>query len=155
MTDHYRILGISKSASQEEIRKSFRYLALKYHPDRNKNSEDAKQKFIQINEAYEVLSDEEARKKYDTSMYGLYDYSSRGNWQKRARDFEKVYNYARKMHGAEDIGKSINNAKNNYTVRYISKRTSAKIRKAPIVFINCLASAVRSVTVTNTEEQDF
>lgn len=151
MTDHYRILGISKSASQEEIRKSFRYLALKYHPDRNKNSEDAKQKFIQINEAYEVLSDEEARKKYDTSMY---DYSSRGNWPKRARDFEKVYNYAR-MHGAEDIGKSINNAKNNYTVRYISKRTSAKIRKAPIVFINCLASAVRSVTVTNTEEQDF
>lgn len=154
MTDHYRILGISKSASQEEIRKSFRYLALKYHPDRNKNSEDAKQKFIQIIEAYEVLSDEEARKKYDTSMYGLYDYSSRSNWQKRARDFEKVYNYAR-MHGAEDIGKSINNAKNNYTVRYISKRTSAKIRKAPIVFINCLASAVRSVTVTNTEEQDF
>ena len=151
MTDHYRILGISKSASQEEIRKSFRYLALKYHPDRNKNSEDAKQKFIQINEAYEVLSDEESRKKYDTSMY---DYSSRGNWPKRARDFEKVYNYAR-MHGAEDIGKSINNAKNNYTVRYISKRTSAKIRKAPIVFINCLASAVRSVTVTNTEEQDF
>jgi len=151
VTDHYRILGISKSASQEEIRKSFRYLALKYHPDRNKNSEDAKQKFIQINEAYEVLSDEESRKKYDTSMY---DYSSRGNWPKRARDFEKVYNYAR-MHGAEDIGKSINNAKNNYTVRYISKRTSAKIRKAPIVFINCLASAVRSVTVTNTEEQDF
>ena len=84
----------------------------------------------------------------------MYDYSSRGNWPKRARDFEKVYNYAR-MHGAEDIGKSINNAKNNYTVRYISKRTSAKIRKAPIVFINCLASAVRSVTVTNTEEQDF
>lgn len=154
MTDHYYILGISKSASQEEIRKSFRYLALKYHPDRNKNSEDAKQKFIQIIEAYEVLSDVEARKKYDTSMHGLYDYSSRSSSQKRARDFEKVYNYATRMHGNKDIGKRTNNAKNNYTMRYFGKRTSAKIRKAPIVFINCLASAVRSVTVTNTEE-DF
>jgi DnaJ-class molecular chaperone len=154
VTDHYCILGISKNASQEEIRKSFRYLALKYHPDRNKNSEDAKQKFIQIIEAYEVLSDVEARKKYDTSMHGLYDYSSRSNSQKRARDFEKVYNYATRMHGTKDIGKRTNNAKNNYTMRYFGKRTSAKIRKAPIVFINCLASAVRSVTVTNTEE-DF
>jgi DnaJ-class molecular chaperone len=154
VTNHYCILGISKSASQEEIRKSFRYLALKYHPDRNKNSEDAKQKFIQIIEAYEVLSDVEARKKYDTSVYGIYEYSSRSNWQKRAGDFEKVYDYGR-MHGNNDTGRRTNNAKNNIAMRYISKRTSAKIRKVPVVFINCLASAVRSVTVTNTEEQDF
>ena len=63
MTNPYIVLGVSNTASQAEIKKSFRNLALKYHPDRNKNSE-AKQKFIQIIEAYEVLSDGQARKDY-------------------------------------------------------------------------------------------
>jgi curved DNA-binding protein CbpA len=63
--DHYKILEVSNTASQDDIRKSFRYLALKYHPDRNKNSEQSKRKFMQIVEAYKVLSDEQARKDYD------------------------------------------------------------------------------------------
>jgi curved DNA-binding protein CbpA len=63
--DYYKVLEISNAASQDDIRKSFRYLALKYHPDRNKNSEESKQKFMQIVEAYKVLSDEQARKNYD------------------------------------------------------------------------------------------
>ena len=65
VTNHYDILGVNNNASQEDIRRSFRYLALKYHPDRNKNSEEAKQKFLKILEAYEVLSDKQTRKKYD------------------------------------------------------------------------------------------
>jgi len=65
VTDHYEVLGVSNTASQTEIKRSFRTLALKYHPDRNRNSEEAKQKFMQIVEAYEVLSDVQARKTYD------------------------------------------------------------------------------------------
>ena len=63
--DHYKLLQLSNTASQDDIRKSFRHLALKYHPDRNKNSEESKRKFIQIVEAYKVLSDRQARKNYD------------------------------------------------------------------------------------------
>src|SRR5919205_3291248 len=63
--DHYKVLELSNTASKHDIRKSFRCLALKYHPDRNKNSEESKRKFMLIVEAYKVLSDEQARKKYD------------------------------------------------------------------------------------------
>lgn len=64
MKDYYSILGVSKESSQEEIQKVYRKLAIKYHPDRNKNPED-NQKFKDINEAYQVLSDPEKRKQYD------------------------------------------------------------------------------------------
>ena len=156
VTNHYDILGVNNNASQEEIRRSFRYLALKYHPDRNKNTEEAKQKFMQIVESYEVLSDARARTLYDmNTFHPLYDYKSK--WQKRAAysDFDKLYNYAKRRSGFKSTGSirgRSKNAKNNGTMRYISKRTGAKIRKAPMVLINCLASAVRSVTVTNAEE---
>lgn len=63
--DYYEILGVSRSASQSEIKKAFRKLAMQYHPDRNKAPE-AEEKFKEINEAYEVLSDDEKRKMYDT-----------------------------------------------------------------------------------------
>src|SRR5512143_3839632 len=64
--DYYQSLGVSKTASAEEIRKAFRSLARKYHPDVAKNKAEAEEKFKEINEAYEVLSDPEKRKKYDT-----------------------------------------------------------------------------------------
>ncbi len=63
--DYYKILGVKKDASKEEIKKAFRKLALKYHPDKNKGDKAAEEKFKEINEAYEVLSDDEKRKKYD------------------------------------------------------------------------------------------
>ncbi len=63
--DYYKILGVKKDASKEEIKKAFRKLALKYHPDKNKGDKTAEEKFKEINEAYEVLSDDEKRKKYD------------------------------------------------------------------------------------------
>lgn len=96
MTDHYKVLGVNNSASQTEIKRSFRTLALKYHPDRNKNSEEAKQKFMQIVEAYEVLSDVQARKNYDsTTQYGHYDYTPvrHHQWTPPA-DFDRIYSYA-------------------------------------------------------------
>ncbi|MFK1962371.1 DnaJ C-terminal domain-containing protein [Bacteroides fragilis] len=63
--DYYEILGVDKNASQDDIKKAFRKLARKYHPDLNPNDPSAKDKFQEINEANEVLSDPEKRKKYD------------------------------------------------------------------------------------------
>lgn len=63
--DYYKILGVDKSASQEEIKKTYRKLAVKYHPDKNKGNKAAEEKFKEISEAYNVLGDPEKRKKYD------------------------------------------------------------------------------------------
>ena len=63
--DYYETLGVPKTASEEEIRSAFRKLARKYHPDVAKDKKVAEEKFKEINEAYEVLSDPEKRKKYD------------------------------------------------------------------------------------------
>ncbi|MCC9135341.1 DnaJ C-terminal domain-containing protein [Pontibacter silvestris] len=63
--DYYKILGIDKSASQADIKKAYRALAKKYHPDKNKGNADAEDKFKDISEAYEVLGDETKRKQYD------------------------------------------------------------------------------------------
>ncbi|MBP2831475.1 J domain-containing protein [Aquimarina sp. U1-2] len=78
--DYYKVLGISKNASEEAIKKAYRKLARKYHPDLNPNDKDAEKKFKEINEANEVLSHPENRKKYDE--YGK-------DW-KHAEEFEKA-----------------------------------------------------------------
>ncbi|MEW7289988.1 DnaJ C-terminal domain-containing protein [Aquimarina sp. 2304DJ70-9] len=78
--DYYKILGVSKNASEADIKKAYRKLARKYHPDLNPNDKKAEQKFKEINEANEVLSDPENRKKYD--QYGK-------DW-KHAEEFEKA-----------------------------------------------------------------
>src|SRR5690606_5602073 len=63
--DYYKILGVPKNATQDEIKKAYRKLAVKYHPDKNPGNKEAERKFQEINEANEVLSDPEKRKKYD------------------------------------------------------------------------------------------
>src|ERR1700704_1581619 len=63
--DYYKILGVDKSATQEQIKKAYRKLAVKYHPDKNPGDKSAEEKFKEISEANEVLSDPEKRKKYD------------------------------------------------------------------------------------------
>ncbi len=74
--DYYTILGVEKTSSAEDIKKKFRKLALKYHPDRNPGDRAAEEKFKEISEAYEILSDPEKRQKYD--QFGQY-------WQQTTR----------------------------------------------------------------------
>ncbi len=64
--DYYEVLGVSKSSTNSDIKKAYKKLAKKYHPDLNPEDKSAEEKFKEINEAYEVLGDEEKRKKYDT-----------------------------------------------------------------------------------------
>src|SRR5437588_1984031 len=71
--DYYQLLGVAETASTDEIKKAFRRLAKQYHPDRNPNNPQASERFKEINEAHDVLSDPEKRKKYDTlRRYGAF-----------------------------------------------------------------------------------
>ena len=74
--DYYAVLGLEKGASDDEIKKAFRKLAIKYHPDKNQGNKEAEEKFKDINEAYQVLSDPEKKARYD--QYGTADFDGSG-----------------------------------------------------------------------------
>jgi len=112
--DHYKTLGIKRNASTEEVKRAYRKLALKWHPDVNKNP-DARNRFIEINEAYLILSDFEAKQKYDKEYdyyfvtlqsepvfdktdedyqkneYKIYQDENLNNWSKNAREQAEKY----------------------------------------------------------------
>ena len=91
MSDYYKILGIAKDSDQIQIRKAFRQLALLHHPDKNKNSEESKVKFMELVQAYEVLSDEKARERYDFNTVNEKNFQ-KFNWTPSA-DFANFYSY--------------------------------------------------------------
>ncbi len=84
--DYYKILEVPRTATQEEIKKSYRKLAMKYHPDRNKGDKASESKFKDINEAYAVLSNGEKRKQYDT--FGAEGFGRRFSQEDIFRDFD-------------------------------------------------------------------
>ena len=94
MEDLYAVLGVSKTASQSEIKSAYRKLAVKYHPDKNPGDKAAEEKFKKISAAYDVLSDETKRRQYDSygstsdygsssssNPYGSYGWGQQGTWQ--------------------------------------------------------------------------
>ena len=85
-TDYYKILGVDRNASESEIKKAYRKLAMKYHPDHTKGDKQAEEKFKEISEAYAVLSDKEKRKQYDT--YGEAGFHQRYSQEDIFKDFD-------------------------------------------------------------------
>lgn len=102
--DYYKILGVSKNASQDDIKQTFRKLAVKYHPDKTKGDKTSEAKFKEISEAYEVIGDAEKRKKYDEvgenwRYYQQHGGSSGFDWSKFAQG-GRTYHY---RGGVDDI----------------------------------------------------
>ncbi len=92
--DYYEILGVDRNASQEEIKRAYRRLAKKYHPDLNKSDKDAEERFKEISEAYEVLSDPDKRANYDRFGHAGVDFGPGGfDWSKFTRysDIEDIF----------------------------------------------------------------
>src|SRR5512133_115829 len=133
MLNYYNVLEVSINASQAEIKHSFRNLALKYHPDKNRNSEYARQKFMQVVEAYEVLSDIQARKNYDKTAYDR-SYPPKQGWTPSA-DFDQIYSYSRikKQHTSSSIGGGMWD---------ISESASTGLWKATIILFGSLGAMV-------------
>ncbi|WP_373479303.1 DnaJ C-terminal domain-containing protein [Geminocystis sp.] len=71
MINYYEVLGVNSNATPEEIKKEFRLLARRYHPDLNPGNKDSEEQFKQINEAYDVLSDDKKRQQYDIQIFGV------------------------------------------------------------------------------------
>jgi curved DNA-binding protein len=86
MKDYYKTLGVDKNSTPEAIKKAYRQMALKYHPDRNKGDKEAEEKFKEINEAYAVLSDPEKKRQYD--MFGADGFHQRYSQEDIFRGFD-------------------------------------------------------------------
>jgi curved DNA-binding protein len=106
--DYYQILGINKTATEKDIKAAFRKLARKYHPDLNPNDDQAKKKFQELNEANEVLSDPEKRKKYD--LYG--ENWEHGEEYERAR--QQQQSWQQQSYGSRPGGRTSSGGSGNF-----------------------------------------
>src|SRR5437867_6046894 len=104
--DYYEILGLARSASEEEVKKAYRKQALKFHPDRNPGDKAAEEKFKEVGEAYEVLSDPQKRAVYDQYGHDAFDARRGGRAGGRAGGFHDPFEIFREAFGGggvEDI----------------------------------------------------
>ena len=97
--DFYKVLGVDKNATAQEIKKAYRKLALKYHPDHNPGDKAAEEKFKQVSEAYEVLSDEEKRAKYDQFGHAAFTQGGMGGGAAGYGGFQDPYDIFRQVFG--------------------------------------------------------
>lgn len=125
MTDYYKVLGVSKNATADEIKKAYRTLAFKYHPDRNAGNAEAEEMFKQISAAYDVLGDEAKRRNYDSGYSDYNSYQSQsanaGQYQYDQDPFYQWFNQA--GNGRSSYG--YDNYRNwNYTYRRTNRKRS-------------------------------
>lgn len=103
--DYYEILGVSKSADESEIKKAYRKLAMKYHPDRNKGDEETAQKFKEAAEAYEVLRDPQKRQRYDQFGHAGINGGASGGFENAT--YEDIFSHFSDVFGADFFGGDI------------------------------------------------
>lgn len=133
MRNYYEVLHVSTNASTSEIKHSFRSLALRYHPDKNKNSEESKQTFMELVEAYEVLLDERARRNYDAANFNTgHGFIPTRKWTAPA-DFDQIYSYSqiKRKYGKYAVGGGIWD---------ISEAATTSLWKATIVLFASLGA---------------
>lgn len=102
--DYYEVLGLEKNASAEDIKKAYRQLAIKYHPDKNQGNKEAEEKFKEATEAYEILSNPDKRDKYDKYGFGGVEGMGNADFSSVFRDFGDIFGF---NSGIDDILSSV------------------------------------------------
>ena len=125
--DLYKVLGLDKKASQNDIKKAYRKLAMKYHPDKNpENKEVAANKFKEISEAYEILSDETKKRQYD--QFGSASFMNNGAQQFRHTDPQEIF---RQFFGTNSPFGNMNNSRNGFQFFTTTTTQSSNSRRTP------------------------
>jgi molecular chaperone DnaJ len=160
--DYYEILGVQRGASQEEIKKAYRQMALKYHPDRNAGDKDAEDKFKEAAEAYEVLTDSEKRQRYDrfgheglrggTGGFGGFDFDlsdALRTFMEGFGGFGDFFGGTRSRSGPEKGGDL--QVRLQLTLQEVAKGVEKKIKiKRMVKCDQCNGSGARSATAVKT-----
>lgn len=141
MEDLYETLGVDKNATADEIKKSYKNLAFKYHPDRNAGNTVAEEKFKQVNAAYSVLGDEEKRRQYDSyspfSSYGQntsWQSQTNTNWQNNSSYTDPYWEFFKN---------TTNKTHKRYTYTWQSQKSSPSTRSQGVKMF--LKAALRSL----------
>lgn len=140
MKDYYKILQVERTATQEEIKKSFRKLAKKFHPDVNKNNKKAEEVFKEMNKAYGILGDESKRAEYDNKLFGKEEQqrgfqqktnfedrpSRRKRTQSAAPNFQNTDSIFENFFGFDPKGESVNMNYNDENIRPMKTKDAYK-----------------------------
>ncbi|MBC2580534.1 DnaJ domain-containing protein [Clostridium sp. DJ247] len=129
MKNYYEVLAVGRDASQEEIKKAFRRLARKYHPDVNSGNKDAEEKFKEVNEAYNTLNNDSLRKEYDLKIDNIKKGSKNTNYYGKTKESEQSKEKNYKDIDIENIERSFENF---FGFNPKNKEATLKKKKNPI-----------------------
>ena len=142
--DYYEVLGVSKNATDDELKKAYRKLAKKYHPDANPGDESAAEKFKEASEAYSVLSDAEKRKRYDQFGHAAFERGGAGGFDFNGQDFSDIFG---DIFGDFFGGGRRSRSQPNAPMRGANVRTSVSIS-----FDEAIFGCTKEINVTLREE---